>query len=484
MRLKWVIALVALASVLVLAAGSWLAWRQGLIPPDWVEPPPGAPLPRNFLAAIQADRDIAARVEPPCFPFQMQTEVDDRRGWPGLAYAPAPGLASVGVLRGEGGALPGHSAPLEVLARAGLVSTTDGPIDAGSRGTLPGRTYTLTFEGWNRLDADGCLRLGAPTIAELSGPASRAGGADEARIVEVRAKVRYNAPPAWLVELAAGSPEYAAPREVLRSPPDLVVRLRGSDEGWAVEPDPTRIAPPSAAQVEALVARAGSAAARACILLPAASDEVRIEPQPLAVIFDHAAVRVAGEARRAVLAVWRERMAELVRSGAFVETRVAADPASGRGSSTRYELAPVLQRWYDPALPECLAMGEGRLEPIALGLSRTPTDDPGRARPATAAARYAWRVDPQAWALAREIALPEIRLVRAIGGVPVVARLQWDRTRGAWALGSLSALSPSLEEPRLLAAAARVEEAPPAPQGAAVPILLDAPSRAAGRERR
>lgn len=484
MRLKWVIALVALAGVLVLAAGSWLAWRQGLIPSDWIEPPPGAPVPRNLLAAIQADRAIAARIEPPCFSPPMHTEVDDRRGWPGLAYAPAAGLASVGLLRGEGGALPRHGAALEVLARAGLLTATDGPIDAGSRGELAGRTYTLSFEGWSRFDADGCLRLGAPEIVDLSGPHTPVSSADGARLVEVRIRVRYKERPAWIDDPAMAGPEFAASRQALSSPPELVVRLRGSDEGWKVEPDPARVAPPSVAQVEALIARAGTASARACVALPASGEEMRVEPQPLAVIFDHAAVRAAGEARRAELTRWRERMAELVRVGAFVESRVAGDPVSGRGAATRYEIAPDLQRWYDPAFPECLSMGEGRLESIAVGLVRAPADDAARTRPPAAAARYAWRLEPQAWVLVNNVSLPEVRLVRAVGGMPAVARLQWDRSAGAWSLASLSSLGPTLEEPRVVAVAPRVEETPPTPQGLAVPIQIDPQTRPAMRERR
>lgn len=482
MRLKWVIALVALAGVLVLAAGSWLAWRQGLIPSDWIEPPPSAPVPGNFLAALRADRTVAARIEPPCLPLPMHTEVEDRRGWPGLAFAPVAGFASVGLLRGEGGALPRHSAALELLARNGLLTATDGPVDAGSRGELPGRTYTLSFEGWNRLDADGCLRVGAPSIVEIVAPRTRVAGGEGPRTIEVRARVRYDERPAWLGDPALALPEHAAQREALRSPPELVVRLRGTDDGWTVEPDPTRVAPPPPAQVEALAARAGGAA-RACVLLPPAADEVRIEAQPLAVIFDHAAVRAAGESRRAALTLWRARMTELARAGAFVESRVPADPASGRGAATRYELDPELQRWYDPAHPACLAMGAGRLELLGVGLARTPADDAGRVRPPAAGARFAWRPDPQAWALARDLALPEVRLVRAIGGMPVLARLQWDKAAGAWVLASLAAQSAALEEPRLAAAPAPVEE-PPATQGAAVPIQLDPPARAAGRERR
>jgi hypothetical protein len=483
MRLKWVIALVTLAGVLVLAAGSWLAWRQGLIPSDWIEPPPSAPVPGNFLAALRADRTVAARIEPPCLPLPMHTEVEDRRGWPGLTYAPVAGFASVGLLRGEAGALPRHSAVFELLARNGLVTATDGPVDAGSRGELPGRTYTLSFDGWNRLDADGCLRVGAPSIVEVSQRHTTVARGEGGHTVEVRAKVAYDQRPAWLGDPAFAAPEYASRRDALRSPPDLVVRLRGTDDGWTVEPDPARVAPPLPAQVEAMVARAGGAASRACILLPSAGDGVSIEAQPLAVAFDHAAARAAGETRRAALMMWRGRMTELARAGAFVESRVPADPASGRGAATRYEIDPELQRWYDPAHPSCLAMGAGRLELLGVGLSRTPSDDVGRTRPPAAGARFAWRPDPQAWVLTRELALPEVRLVRAIGGMPVVARLQWDKAAGAWALSALAAQSIALEEPRVVAEPARVDE-PPVPQGASVPIQLDPPVRAGARERR
>jgi hypothetical protein len=65
----------------------------------------------------------------------------------------------------------------------------------------------------------------------------------------------------------------------------------------------------------------------------------------------------------------------------------------------------------------------------------------------------------------------------------VVARLQWDKAAGAWALSALAAQSIALEEPRVVAEPARVDE-PPVPQGASVPIQLDPPVRAGARERR
>jgi len=463
----------------VLAGGGWLAWYRGLLPPDLIDPPGHAPLPLNFQRAIQASPDLVARIETPCIPLPMHTAVGDRQGPPGLEFAPVAGLASVGILLGEDGTPPERAAALEALARAGLVNATDGQIDTGSRGMRPGRLYTLSFDGWRQMDGDGCLRVGQPVLADIAEHGSLLPEADGRRVWRVVNRVRFEQQPGWLKDEAFGKAELGPLRQAVLEPAGLVVRLWYENGAWVIEPDPARVAAPAAAQVQALVGRPEVQPPRACVVLPLAGEGVHVEPQPLAVQFDDTLSRKTGERQRAMLWLWRERMGALARAGVFTETRVGPDPAGGRVGGTRFEIDPALQRWFDPRDPGCLAMGETRLELLSVSTPRTAQpDDRGALRP-SAVAQFALRLAPEAWVITRAPDVPEARVAREIGGVPVVAQLRWEASGRAWVLDSLAARLARLEEPRGLAPV--LNEELKTPGGVAVPIQVESGSGARPR---
>ena len=471
MRLKWVLVLVAMAMTGVLAGGGWLAWYRGLLPPDLIDPPAHAPLPLNFQRAIQAAPDLAARIETPCIALPMHTAVGDRQGPRGLEFAPVAGLASVGILLGDDGAPPERAAPLEALARAGLVHATDGQIDTGSRGMRPGRLYTLTFDGWRQMDADGCLRVGNPVLGDISEHSSLLPEASGRRVWRVVNQVRFDKQPAWLNDQAFGKPEFAPLRQAVLEPSGLVIRLWYEDGVWVIEPDPARIAAPTPPVVQALVGRPEVRPPRACIALPLAGEGVHVDPKPLVVHLDETLPRKAGERQRMMFWLWRERMSALAKAGVFGETRVGPDPATGRVAGTRFELDPELQRWFDPSDPGCLAMGEARLELLGVSTPRTPLPDAaGTLRP-SAVAHLALRLASDAWVVARAPDLPEARVAREIGGVPVVAQLRWESSARNWALDSLAVRQARLEEPH--GAMPVLNDELKTPGGAAVPIQVE-----------
>lgn len=472
MRLKWVLVLVAAAMSAVIAGGGWLAWYRGLVPTDFIAPPAHAPLPFNFQRAIQANPDLIARVEIPCFSLPMHTAVGDRHGAPGLEFAPVPGQASVGILLGEDGSPPERAAALEVLARAGIVAAADAPIDTGSRGMRPGRLYTLGFDGWRQMDGDGCLNVGTPVLAEIAEHGSLLPEASGRRVWRVVNKVRFDQQPAWLQDPVFGKAEFTALRQAVLEPPGLVTRLWFENGGWAIEADAARVVAPARPVVQALVGRPDVKMPRACVALPPAGEGLLIDADPLVVHIDDALPRKAGERQRAMLWLWRERMSALAKSGVFTETRVGPDPPTGRVAGTRFELDPALQRWFDPREPECLAMGEARLELLGVSTPRTPQPDASGALRPTAVAQFALRLASDAWVVARSPDLPEARVARAIGGLPVEGQLRWEASNRSWALTSLVARHARLEEPRG-AMPVLNEELKGPQQGLAVPIQVE-----------
>ena len=471
MRLKWVVVLVAMAMTGVLAGGGWFAWQRGLLPPDLVDPPAHAPLAINFQRAIQAMPHLTARVETPCIPLPMHTAVGDRQGARGLEFAPVAGLASVGILLGDDGALPERAGALEALARAGLVDASDGQIDTGSRGMRPGRLYTLNFDGWRQMDADGCLRVGNPTLGDIGEFGSLLPEASGRRVWRVVNKVRFDNQPPWLKDEAFGKAEFGPLRQAVLEPSGLVVRLWYENDAWVIEPDPARVAAPTGAVVQALVGRAQVRPPRACIALPSAGEGVHVDPTPLVVHIDDNVPRRAGERQRVMFMLWRERMAALAKAGVFGEARVGPDPATGRVAGTRYELDPELQRWFDPSDPGCLAMGDAKLELLGVSVPRTPQPDAAGALRPSAVAQFALRLASDAWVLARAPDVPEARVARQIGGVPALAQLRWEATARNWALDSLVAQQARLEEP--YGAMPVLNDELRSPGGAAVPIQVE-----------
>jgi hypothetical protein len=80
--------------------------------------------------------------------------------------------------------------------------------------------------------------------------------------------------------------------------------------------------------------------------------------------------------------------------------------------------------------------------------------------------------------VARSPDLPEARVARAIGGLPVEGQLRWEASNRSWALISLVVRQARLEEPRGAMPVLNDELKGPQ-QGLAVPIQVESAAAAA-----
>ena len=474
MRRSITIALGAAALAGALAGGGWYAWQAGWIPGAWIPPHPRAPLPENFLAAINTHPESTRQGAQPCVRVPLDMLPTTLRGREGLEYDQGlhlvPGIASAAMLVREDGKLPEGSRVLDAMAKAGFFRAADGEIstDAGQR--LPGRRWTLGFEGWRRLEATGCVRL-APAVAKAVESASREPtDIDGKAVYAVTVTTRHESLPPWLADPLLGHPLYVEARKQLSEPGRATVRLMRTDTGWTLAPAGAgTVALPTPQAVGELIGRPDAPKARACILLPYHDPGVTFESATSSIQLDDIAAHTADAARAARLAMWQTRMSALAAVGVFTETRLAANRATGQPAGIRYVLNPDFQRWFDPLEPECLQMGEGKPEAIDIVPKPSPEGAPAGARQAIA--RYALRLPTDAWAIASPLALPEVAIARELGGWPMRIELDWDAAARAWQVTSGASVVKATLRPIPLASAttAVTPSAPTSPATPGVP---------------
>lgn len=418
----------AAALIAGLAGGAWHGWREGWIPTSVLPAHPLAPLPENFLAAIQAAPAIqTARV--PCIwlPMRRLREVDLGRS--GLMHVPdVAGLDAVSLPETVVRSASDVVKALDLLVGAGIYRQTDGEYVTQSGERTQGRTWSLTTQGWAQLDPAGCLHI-APAAVDAIQRSERVAPDAAGRVVySVTATTAPHSLPAWLMD-----PAYtlfvmnAHDLAGLRKPGTVTLRLVRTDSGWAVEPPSDAIPDPTPAEALAAVP-ADSEARRACIRLPDPSTDITLSPAATSFTLRDVDPSKTSPSRLASQLMWQSRMSTLVRAGAFIETRVPATPGGGELTATQYGITPAFQRWHDPLNPFCLAMGNGTLEVVSIRretlgqLHRTM-----RAR-----ARFLLRLAPDAWALDPRVRLPEAELVRELGGLPVQIDLGWNVETRTW----------------------------------------------------
>lgn len=418
----------AVALVAMLAGGTWHAWREGWVPTSVLPAHPRAPLPENFLAAMQA-APAADDKDDPCVELPMKRFRDSPLGRAGLGYVEVAGLASLSLSTDALRAMPEGVKALDLLVTAGVYKGTDGAFmsDAGER--LTGRTWMLTPRGWAQLGAYECLHIPAAVPTRIERSERLAPDAAGRAVYSVTAATAPRALPAWVQD-----PAYSLfivdsdDLEKLRKPGTVTQRLVRTDSGWAVEAQGTGVPAPTPAQALAAVARPEALASRACVALPEPTTGIQVSTQPLAITVMDIDPRAGRPDDVAGQLLWQSRLSTLSRAGVFTETRVAGTPDSPEVNATRHVLAAPYQRWYDPRHPTCLAMGEGTLEAVSVRRTRESRPDavPG------ATARFLLRLAPEAWALDPQLRLPEVELLRELGGLPVEVDLQWDGTARTW----------------------------------------------------
>jgi len=416
------------ALVAALAGGVWHGWREGWIPTSVLPAHPRAPLPENFLSAMQAV-PAADDAKDPCFELPMQRLREIPLGRAGLGYEEVAGLASLSLPAAALLAKPDLVKALDLLATADVYKVTDGEYTTDEGDRRMGRTWMLTLRGWGQLGAYECLRIAPAVPVSIARIERLAPDASGRAVYSVTAATAPRPLPSWLTDPAYSLFIYnSEDLETLSKPGTVTHRLVRTNGGWEVEA-PGKSAPdPTPAQALAAVARPGARATRACVLLPDPTTGIDVSRQPLAITVTDIDPRVGRPNDMARQLLWQSRLAKLSRAGVFTETRGAGTPDSSEVNATRHVLAAPYQRWYDPLDPTCLAMGEGTLEVISVNRKRK-----GRAEAVPrATARFLLRLAPDAWALDPQVRLPEVELVRELGGLPVEVDLQWDDTTRNW----------------------------------------------------
>lgn len=427
----------AVALVATLTGGAWHGWREGWIPTSVLPAHPRAPLSENFLAAIRAHPELTRQGGQPCVRMPLDTLPGTTRGRDGLEYDQvlhlAPGLASVAMARREDGSLPEGARVLDAMT--GFFNAVDGEVPTHEGTRAPGRRWTLTFDGWRRIDPSGCVRL-PPSSAVAVESASREPSDIEGRAVyAVTVTTRHESSPPWLADSLLDRRVHVEARQQLGQPGRATVRLIRTDSGWVPAPSTAAVPLPTAQDVAALIGRENVPMPRACIQLPLRDPGVMVESGTLAIQIDDKASNSPDPAREARLAMWQSRMSALASAGVFTETRLAANRATGQPAGTRYVLNPDFQRWYAPLEdPECLQMGEGKPEPIDIAFMPLPEGAPPASRQVLA--RYALRLPADAWALTSPLALPEVAIARELGGMPMRIVLDWDAASSGWKITS------------------------------------------------
>jgi len=426
----------AVALVASLTGGAWHGWREGWIPTSILPAHPRAPLPENFLAAIRAHPELTRQSGQPCVRMPLDTLPGTTRGREGLEYDQvlhlAPGLASVAMARREDGSLPEGARVLDAMT--GFFNAVDGEVPTHEGTRAPGRRWTLTFDGWRRIEPSGCVRLPPPAAVAVESASREPSDIDGHAVYAVTVTTRHESTPPWLADPLLDRRVHVEARQQLGQPGRATVRLMRTEGGWSPVPAAATPALPTAQAIDALLGREDAPRPRACILLPHRDPGVTLESGSLTFQVEDRASGTADAARDARLAMWQSRLSALAAHGVFTETRVPANRATGQPSAVRYALNPEFHRWYDPLEPDCLQMGEGKPEPIDIAFMPLPEGAPPAARQVLG--RYALRLPPEAWAIASPLALPEVAMAREAGGVPMRVALDWDAATSRWTITS------------------------------------------------
>ncbi|MCX7197814.1 MAG: hypothetical protein NTW37_07455, partial [Proteobacteria bacterium] len=197
MRRTVLILVGVLALVAALAGATFHGWREGWIPTSVLPAHPRAPLPENFLSAMQAVPP-ADDPDAPCFKLPMQRLRETTLGREGLAYQEVAGLASMSLpsdgLRKDAEIMKA----LDLLVAAGVYKGIDGEYTTEAGEKFTGRTWMLTLQGWALLGAHECLRI--PTAVPISIERIERLAPDAAgrAVYSVTAATAPRAIPAWL----------------------------------------------------------------------------------------------------------------------------------------------------------------------------------------------------------------------------------------------------------------------------------------------
>jgi len=445
-RVGGIVAASAAVTAAAIGAGLYFAWQGGYLPAALIKPPARAPLPQNFIAALEADPAAMRTLPPTCIRVNPQVMRSvDRMGRPGLAYQAVPGWGVITIAQVPGERRQGagdEAGLLGLLVQSDLYSVTDTEVDDPAGGTLPARTYSLTRAGWAAMSDSHCFTVGATRITEVVEFARIMPDQEGKRVYEV--KVRYGptqvAP--WVEEARAQGFLSETESKKLSEPATATFRLRRTDLGWDAEL-PANDAPNLTKEDAAsLVAKASSGkTVQACIALPAKRTppgfDVTFAPYA-ATLFDIVDPQNASPSAVASFLAWQGRFAQLLKAGIGGESKVDANPTLNKSTGTRFALGADYQPWLDPDDASCLRMGEGALDFVALSVLAEPKRE-GIERNVRASAKFILQLGKDAWINQSTLSLPEVDAVKAAGGVPVEAQLVWRERAGTvgWQVASL-----------------------------------------------
>ena len=474
-------------AVLAVLGGTYYAWQQGLIPDSLVKPPPRAPVPKNFLATLQASPVVAHSLRPACVNVNpIPIRGADHTGRPGLRYLHMPGwgMQLIGQPVPEGGA--GNLPPLlELLAKADFYTVTDVTGDDGAGNPMPAKAYTLTIAGWTSFTFDQCFQAGTPQVTEVTEFARIVPDPDGQRTYDVVAKYATKDIPPWVDAARARGLLSDVEVAKLRQSATAQFRLRRTDSGWEVVTPGMPVAELTPEAALNLIGQVqGGTPLQACIRLPVkgTSPGFDVVPAPYSATLLDLDAQGTFESRFPAFQMWQSRFGAMVRAGIFREEHAEAIPAQNQPAGTRFVLDPAFQPWIDPTDAGCLRMGDVTPEPVALAMrleSKRQGDDQDGAR---ALARFMLKLDKEAWITKSNVALPEVDAVKSAGGVPVDALFSWLDRQGerTWRPTALRVATSELEPPRvsaaaLAAAAALFDKAPAATADAGKPVGSAAP---------
>lgn len=425
-----------IALVTALAGGAWHGWREGWIPASVLPAHPRAPLAENFLAVIRVHPELTRQGGQPCVRMPLDTLPGATRGRDGLDYDQVlhlvPGLASVAMARRGDGSLPEGARVLDAMT--GFFNAVDGEVPTPEGTRTNGRRWTLTFDGWRRIEPSGCVRLPPPAAVAVESAIREDSFIDGHPVYAVTVTTRHESTPPWLADPVLDRRVHVDARQQLGQPGRATIRLMRTESGWAPAPAAATPPLPTAQTIDALLGREDAPRPRACIMLPHREPGVTLETGSLIFQVEDQAAGTADAYRDARLTMWQSRLSALAAHGVFTETRVPASRATGQASAVRYALNPEFHRWYDPREPGCLEMGDGKPEPIDIAFMPLPQGAPPASREVLG--RYALRLAPEAWAIASPLMLPEVAMAREVGGVPMRIVLEWDASASRWTISS------------------------------------------------